>query len=216
MTTIKICGIKTTEHAIVAAQAGADMIGVAFMSSRRQITNEQAAMIRAALNTLERPPKLVGLFVNATAEAIQSTIDQCGLDYLQLSGDEPAEVLTSLPELPILKSFRMNGTTQEQQWLAIAQRNKRVTLLVDAHVAGSYGGTGVVADWVAAAQLARQVPILLAGGLNPANVASAIRTVRPWGVDVSSGVETHGSKNGSKDSAKIQAFIAAARSVALE
>jgi phosphoribosylanthranilate isomerase len=207
VTLIKICGIKTSEHALAAAAAKADLVGVVFAPSRRQISLEQAAEIRAALNTVKRRPKLAGLFVNATAAQIYAAITQSGLDYVQLSGDEPVHILEELPLVPILKSVRLHGAFEEQGWLDQAQSDDRVRLLIDAHVVGSYGGTGEVADWARAAELAQRLPIMLAGGLNSENVVSAIRTVQPWAVDVSSGVETAGVK----DVAKIQAFITVAR-----
>jgi phosphoribosylanthranilate isomerase len=208
---IKICGVKTTEHALETARLGVDLIGVVFAPSRRQVNAEQARMIREALNTCEQRPGLVGLFVNAPAEEIHATVEACGLEYLQLSGDETPLVLDKLPKLPIIKGIRLDGTATEQAWIAEAATNQRVRLLVDAHVAGSYGGTGVLADWQRAATLAATTPLLLAGGLNADNVANAIQAVRPWGVDVSTGVET----NGVKDSVKIAAFVNTARAVTI-
>jgi phosphoribosylanthranilate isomerase len=211
MPSIKICGITTTEHALATARLGVDLIGVVFAPSRRRVQHEQARMIREALNTCEQRPGLVGLFVNAPAEEIRETAELCGLEYLQLSGDETIEVLDQLPQLPILKGIRFDGTATEQAWIAEAATNQRVRLLVDAHVAGSYGGTGVLADWERAATIAATIPLLLAGGLNADNVANAIQVVRPWGVDVSSGVET----SGVKDSVKIAAFVNAVRTVTM-
>jgi phosphoribosylanthranilate isomerase len=147
----------------------------------------------------------VGLFVNEQPAHMMRMVEQCGLDAVQLSGDEPISVLDALPnDLPVLKAVRLQGAPEEQDWLMAS--HPHVKLLVDAHVPGSYGGTGTMADWARAAMLARQRPIMLAGGLQPENVAAAVRQVRPWAVDVSSGVET----NGVKDSDKIRAFIAAA------
>lgn len=203
----KICGIKLVEHALAAAEAGADLLGVVFAPSRRQISLEQAAEIRCALDAVGQSPGLVGLFVNATADQIRAAITTCRLAYVQLSGDEPVSMLEELPGLPILKSVRLTGASEEQDWLDVACQHDRVRLLIDAHVAGSYGGTGVVADWPRAALLAQQMPVMLAGGLGPDNIALAIQSVRPWAVDVSSGVETAGVK----DVVKIQAFITAAR-----
>lgn len=207
MTRVKICGIRTIEHAQAVADAGADMIGLVFAPSKRRIEPEQAAEIAASLRATRpnRMPILVGLFVNETPERIATTAERCGLDGIQLSGDETVDIVDALPELPVLKAVRLAGDTREVGWLASAL--DRVTLLVDAHVPGSYGGTGSVADWDKARLLAGERAILLAGGLTPDNVAAAIAQVRPWGVDVSSGVETHGQK----DSAKIQRFVALVR-----
>ncbi|MBX0327281.1 phosphoribosylanthranilate isomerase [Oscillochloris sp. ZM17-4] len=202
---IKICGLRTAEHAIVAADAGADMIGLVFAPSRRQVSVEQAVAIVAALRRIPPPhPKIVGLFVNTPPAAVNATADAVGLDLVQLSGDESLADAAGVSR-PILKSIRMDGSEREAAWVGAGVR-----LLVDAHVAGAYGGTGARADWAAAAELSRRAPIMLAGGLDPASVAAAIAQVRPWGVDVSSGVE----EDGDKSAAKIRAFIAAARGAA--
>ena len=116
-------------------------------------------------------------------------VRQCGLDAIQLSGDEASEVAGQLPGIALFKAIRLDGAPSEAGWLD-ANQAPDVRLLVDAHVPGSYGGAGVLADWGRAAELARRRSIVLAGGLTPENVGAAIRQVRPWGVDVSSGVET--------------------------
>lgn len=208
MTRIKICGLRTVEHALVAAEAGATMLGFMFAPSRRQVTPEAAAAMIQAVRAAQHIPHVecVGLFVNEQPARIVSIVAQCGLDAVQLSGDEPSSMLDALPlNLPVLKAVRLQGAPEEQGWLE--STHPHVRLLVDAHVPGSYGGTGTLADWERAAVLARQRPLVLAGGLTPDNVATAVAQVRPWGVDVSSGVET----DGVKDCAKIRAFIAAAR-----
>jgi phosphoribosylanthranilate isomerase len=144
------------------------------------------------------------VFVNEAPERMAATAAECGLDAIQLSGDEDEQVLRELPPAHvIIKAVRLAGASAEQGWL----RAEGPRLLVDAHVPGAYGGAGVVADWERAAELARRRPIILAGGLTPANIAAAIGQVRPWGVDVSSGVEI----DGVKDSARIRAFVAAVR-----
>lgn len=205
MTAVKICGLRTAAHALAAADAGADMLGLIFAPSRRQVTVEQAAAIAAALKTRGGArPLLVGVFVNEATERAIEIAERCALDVIQLSGDEGTDEIARFGPRRLLKALRLSGAPVEQGWLA---SDPAIGLLVDAHVPGSYGGAGVVADWERAAHLAAQRPIVLAGGLSPANVADAIRHVRPWGVDVSSGVET----DGVKDDAKIRAFIAAAR-----
>lgn len=208
MTCVKICGLRSAEHALVAADAGADLLGFIFAPSRRQIAPADVAGIALAVRA--RPaggPQLVGVFVNETPERIRALAHECGLDAVQLSGDEPFGYADALRDLSLLKAIRFDGGDEERRWAAAELPHVR--LLVDAHVPGAYGGAGVVADWTHAAELARRRPILLAGGLDPANVPAAIEQVRPWGVDVSSGVET----DGVKDSAKIRAFVAAARQV---
>jgi phosphoribosylanthranilate isomerase len=210
---VKICGLRTVEHALAAADAGAAMLGLVFAPSRRRVTLEQAATIAQAVRSKPGPrPELVGLFVNAPAEEMNAVSAAVGLDRVQLSGDEPVSLLDEL-RLPALKAVRMDGSANELAWIERAGANARrdnflpgVVLLVDAHVPGAYGGTGVQADWGRAAALARRAPLLLAGGLSPLNVAAAIAAVAPLGVDVSSGVE----RDGAKDTAKIEAFIGAA------
>jgi phosphoribosylanthranilate isomerase len=209
MTVIKICGLRTVEQALVAAEAGADLIGLVFAPSRRRIEVAQAVAIRDALERIPNRPQVVGLFVNSPPAAICDIVERCGLDVIQLSGDEPVALLDQLPSYQILKAIRLNDGAGEAEWLANGPHHDRTRLLVDAHVAGAYGGTGITADWSKSATLASQRQILLAGGLTPANVGQAIQQVQPWGVDVSSGVET----DGSKDSVKIRAFIAAVRAI---
>jgi phosphoribosylanthranilate isomerase len=233
---VKICGLRCAEHALVAAAAGASMLGVVFAPSRRQVSVAEAAALATALRAAaNRPPLLVGLFVNAPLAQVRDTAAAVGLDALQLSGDEPPSYAEQLV-LPIVKSVRLDGSANEQAWVELAREEARgdretgtrehgatgtrtvtlaprlsgllarVTLLADAHVPGAYGGTGMVADWARAADLARSAPLLLAGGLTPENVVEAISAVQPLGVDVSSGVET----DGVKDPAKIEAFLRAA------
>ncbi len=218
---VKICGLRRADHASAAAAAGADWIGLVFAASKRRVSVAEASAIAAALREGPAPPPLLaGLFVNETPATIAAIAEAVGLDLIQLSGDEPVDDADALP-LPVLKTIRLTGTPAERAWIARAQRAQaesqaisartppRVVLLVDAHVPGAYGGTGTPADWSRAATLAAEAPLILAGGLHPANVARAIATVRPIGVDVSSGVET----DGVKDPARIEAFIAAVRSV---
>lgn len=203
---VKICGLRMPEHALAALVAGADMLGVVFAPSRRQVTPEDAQRIAQAVRRADpdRRVPLVGVFVNAPLTQMRELLAHGIIDLLQLSGDEPVELAAELAGLPIIKTLRLNDAPLEQAWLAYPETAR---FHVDAHVPGSYGGSGITGDWTRAAALARQHPILLAGGLTPENVAAAIAQVRPWGVDVSSGVET----NGVKDVARIRAFIAAAR-----
>ncbi len=217
---IKICGIGTVEHARAAAHAGADYIGVVFAPSRRQITPDQATAIAAALRHSQSgrpaPVAVVGLFVNERPDAINTIVRACGLDYVQLSGDETLDQSTGIC-CPVMKSVRLDGSSVEAAWLALSAAPAPQSpipcapypLIVDAHVPGAYGGTGTVADWPRAARLAQTHPFLLAGGLTPDTVVEAIHQVRPAGVDVSSGVET----DGTKDPARIEAFIHAVRSM---
>jgi phosphoribosylanthranilate isomerase len=207
MGAVKICGLREPDHALAAAEAGADLLGFILAPSRRQVQAAQVIAIRDTLKAAGHSPELVGVFVNAPAAEIRSTAAACRLDVVQLSGDEPLAILDELPGTRIIKAIRMANTPAEQSWLRPGPHHDHVRFLVDAHVPGSYGGAGVVADWERAAMLARTMAILLAGGLTPENVGAAVQQVRPWGVDVSSGVE----RDGTKDSALIRAFVAAAR-----
>ncbi|NJK80027.1 MAG: phosphoribosylanthranilate isomerase [Chloroflexaceae bacterium] len=225
MTAVKICGIRTVEHALAAATVGADMIGLVFAPSRRQVTPEQATTLAAAVRQQATGRvKLVGLFVNASVDVINQIADQCDLDYVQLSGDELPTDAAPITR-PLIVAVRLNNSIHDAAWLAHYQQQLArgglpystastlhptiFRLLVDAHVPGTYGGTGTRADWLAAAELARDYPIMLAGGLTPANVAEAIAQVQPWGVDVSSGVET----DNQKQAPLIAAFVQSVRAV---
>ena len=217
MTRIKICGVREPEHALVAAEAGADFIGVIFAPmSSRQVTPEQARDVGAAL--LGRYPQgprplLVGVFVNERPEIMEQVADFCGLDLLQLSGDEPWRLCSDLAR-PVIKALRVPEDRDPADLAAELERELPNVLhggghcLLESHVAGRYGGTGQRLNWSLGSAIAQRFPFLLSGGLNPENIAEALRQVRPWGVDVSSGVET----NGIKDPEKIQAFIHAVKS----
>lgn len=210
MTLVKICGIRTTEHALAALEYGADFLGFIFAPARRQVQPEEVATITAAVRAAPGGDKVrfTGVFVNETPERMLEVAAIAGLDAIQLSGDEPISVLHHFRQISnapqLIKAVRLNGSAIEQTWFTAADN---VPFLVDAHVPGSYGGAGVVGDWPGAADLAQRYRVLLAGGLHPNNVVAAITAVQPWAVDVSSGVET----NGIKDTQKIKAFIQAVR-----
>ncbi len=217
--TVKICGLMQPEHAAFAARHGADMIGVVFAKSRRQLSPDAAAHIRAAIDApgLETRPLLVGVFVNEPIPSLMSIARHARLDILQLSGDEsPEYVALCALHYPIIKAVRFPSTCAPQQALdtldlyesALDPDSQRVRFLIDAYQSGEYGGTGRPADWPLAATLAAHREIILAGGLTPRNVQAAITSISPWGVDVSSGVETAGAK----DPILMQHFLAAALS----
>jgi phosphoribosylanthranilate isomerase len=150
------------------------------------------------------------VFVNSPVDEIRNILEACSLDLAQLHGDETPEILNAF-DGKAFKAFR--GVPHNINGFA---RENAPALLVDAAVKGSYGGTGVTADWSAAAELAKRYPLLLAGGLTPENVAQAVRQVRPWGVDVASGVEVPphlGGKAapGEKDASKMKAFVQAVK-----
>jgi len=209
---VKICGLREPEHASIAAAQGADLIGFIFAPSRRQITPEHARRcIEMARSSAIAPLLAVGVFVNATAEEIADTVARSGIDVVQLHGKE----LPSFSEqvaAPTLRAYSPppdSGLAETEAHLRAfcAGSKPPLALLLDGYHPGGSGGAGVRADWAMAAELATRLPIILAGGPDPMNVAEAIRTVHPLGVDVSSGVET----DGIKDPAKIETFIANAR-----
>jgi phosphoribosylanthranilate isomerase len=220
-TLVKICGVRTPEAALVAADAGADLLGLVFYPpSPRHIAPAEGAEIVRALGAHGLRPVVVGLFVNETPERINRTAREVGLDMAQLCGDEQPADLARV-ELPLLRSLRLTpddslarararltAATVMTQGREPGPLGRPLTPLLDAHVPGRYGGTGARADWEQAATLARLWPLFLAGGLTPQNVGPAIVQVRPLGVDVSSGVETAGTKNPEK----IVRFIKAAHS----
>jgi phosphoribosylanthranilate isomerase len=202
MTIIKICGIRTLDGALAAIEAGADMLGFNFYP--KSVRYIGVGECRDVMQVLRGFGQIiyVGVFVNAPPAEIRATLDTCGLSLAQLHGDETQEVLDAL-DGRAFKAFRgipagLNGFARSQP----------PAFLLDAAVKGAYGGTGETADWSAAAELAKRYPLLLAGGLKPENVAAAVRHVRPWGVDVASGVE---SSPGRKDAGRIKAFIDAVR-----
>jgi len=205
---IKLCGITTRQDGLAAVDAGADMLGFNFYPrSKRYIPPEKCVRIVSALAQYTACVQLVGVFVNATRAEIEAIADDCHLDLVQLSGDEPPEFLQALGP-PTLKGIRPASLEEAQADAARFARPASPALLVDAYRPGEYGGTGHTSDWALAQKLAEQYPILLAGGLNPDNVAAAVAQVHPWGVDVASGVE---SSPGRKDAAKMKAFVQAAR-----
>jgi phosphoribosylanthranilate isomerase len=203
-TRVKICGITSVNDGLAAAEAGADLIGLMFYEkSPRLLTLGQAAEISLAL-----PPYVmrVGVFVNPPADLVIQAISECQLNILQFHGDEPTEFCTQFG-LMSMKAIRI----RDESSLAHLENYQTDALLLDAHSPNGLGGTGERFNWdfaVAAQRFGK--PIFLAGGLTPENVAAAVQQVRPFGVDVSSGVE---SAPGKKDPAKIKAFVVAAKSI---
>ena len=194
---VKICGITRPEDGLAAATAGADAIGLVFADSPRRVSPDQARTIIAAL-----PPftKVVGLFVDAPASAIREILGQVPVDLLQFHGaEDPADC--RLYGRPYIKAVRM---APGMDVVAEARRYADAAgLLLDTFEPGSAGGTGRTFDWTRIpAELGK--PLILAGGLTPENVAAAVRAIKPYAVDVSSGVEQ---SKGIKDAAKIAAFI---------
>ncbi len=205
MTKIKICGIKTLNDALAAIDAGADYLGFNFYpKSPRFIEKQACAEITSVLKKEYPQIKLVGVFVNLSIDEVRNILESCSLDLAQLHGDETVEMLNAL-DGKAFKAFR--GIPEKVDGFT---RTTAPAFLVDASVKGLYGGSGVTADWDGAAKLAKKYPLLLAGGLTPENVVEAVGRVKPWGVDVASGVE---SEPGKKDASKMKAFVRAVQSV---
>ncbi len=210
MTRIKICGITRPRDAALCAEAGADAIGLVFARSPRQVTIRQAQEIVAEL-----PPFVaaVGVFANVKAAAIRKIAIEVGLSEAQLHGDEPPALISALNGLRVIKALRVRS----RLFLDELQRFAKVGvggILLDAFSPTARGGSGKRFDWdlVAGVRDAGALddvpPIILAGGLTAQNVRAAIRRLRPWGVDVSTGVE---SSPGIKSAEKISRFVAAVR-----
>ena len=197
MVKIKICGITNLEDAMLAVAAGADALGFVFHNaSPRNISLEQAASIIRQL-----PPfvQTVGLFVNKAPATINETADCCGLDIVQLHGEELPEECYAIKRR-VIKAFRVKDATS----LETMHNYKVAAFLLDAWSPTAHGGTGLTFNWEIAASAAQTGCIILAGGLTPENITAAIHQVTPYGVDVSSGVE---SAPGRKDRRKLLEFI---------
>lgn len=213
----KICGIRRTEDAITAAEAGADFIGLVFVPERRRrLELAAAAEIVCELRTLiPEPPRVVGLFADQPLEDVIETIKSCGLDLAQLCGQESPDYCRAIAEqtgAEVIKVLHVSASETGAGGGVAARiapyQEAGCYVTLDRLVEGLQGGTGRSFDWEVAAQLSRGgYEFLLAGGLTPENVAQAVQQVNPWGVDVSSGVET----GGHQDEEKIRAFIHNAR-----
>ena len=214
---IKICGIGNLEDALVAAEAGADYIGMVFVPERRRrITPQEGKVI---VDGLKRPggntPRIVGLFADQSVEEVSAIIDYCGLNLVQLCGQERVKYAGELA-CDVIKVVHVAESVTAANDADTGARVQEFSGLghlvtLDRLVEGIQGGTGQGFDWGVAASLSRAGhPFLLAGGLTPYNVTEAITTVKPWGVDVSSGVET----DGNKDHVKIREFLDNARKAA--
>ena len=212
---IKICGVTSVSDALAAVEAGADAIGLNFYSgSPRCIGVQEAKLIADAVSAeVDR----VGVFVNAPADEIQQICQSAGLRAIQLHGDEPPELLKSLGHgWAVIRARRLGNRGLQAICDDIANCCQSAgfgpdAILIDAAMSGAYGGTGRTVDWsllLDYQQWLGDVPLVLAGGLTPDNVAEAIQTVRPHAVDVSSGVE---SSPGIKDAIKMRDFVIAAR-----
>ena len=210
MTLFKICGLRELDHALTAADSGASFISFNFVPGvRRQVSRGHAQKVIEDFRRLRDrdAPRVVGLFANQPVEDVNSTAHSCGLDFVQLCGDEPPQYWEAV-QVPVLKMVRVRDAGDPEAAIASTRRTVAEIVsaghipLLDTYREGRLGGTGHTFDWTIARAVSESGPCMLAGGLNPDNVARAIETARPWAVDVSSGVET----DGVKDPARIRAF----------
>ena len=202
-TRIKICGLTRPEDAAAAVSSGADAVGVVLAPSKRQVTLDQAAAVFANV-----PPLVarIGVFVDAKADDVWEAVARLGLTAVQFHGDEAPETCAAAP-VPAIKAMRVAPGFDPAG--LDAYRGTVAAFLLDTYVAGEQGGTGEAFDWVAVTgALPVWAPVVLAGGLGPGNVGAAIRTLHPYAVDVSSGVEA---APGVKDHALVEAFAEAVR-----
>jgi phosphoribosylanthranilate isomerase len=241
-TRVKLCGMRTVEQAVVAAEAGADFVGLVFAESRRRIEPGDAAEIVRALGTpladLEQvePPALyrsdgkdlrgwfehgatalerllqrkrpltVGVFAKSDPDFINEIVDECGIDLIQLSGGEPwGQCL--MANRQVIKVVHVEPGDTAESVAGAMEAGSAIAVMLDAGGGATLGGTGTRIDWDVARVLSQTMPVWLAGGLNPENVAEAVETVRPWAVDVSSGIEM----NGAKDLQKMRDFVRAVK-----
>ena len=216
MTMVKICGLGKASDALAAAEAGADYIGLVFIPGRRRRVDDETAVrvVSALREGRESSPVVVGLFAGQPPDEVDRTVRRCGLDMVQLCGGESLDYCAQL-EVPVIRVHHVGDGLPVED--AVAQLAREVLPFIerghlanlDRKVGTQEGGTGQSFNWDISEGLAAQgLSFLMAGGLTPENVGRAVRKVRPWGVDVSSGVEI----DGAKDAAKIKAFISAVRS----
>ena len=198
MTRIKICGITNIDDALMSIDVGADALGFNFVPDTPRYFKD----IKAAAKIIEQLPPFittVGLFVNADSALIQAIADECHLDMLQLHGDESPQFCQRFNRR-VVKAVRV----KDESSFSLMSDYRVSGYLLDTYVKGKMGGTGVAFDWRFAVKAKQYGQIILAGGLNPNNVGAAVQQVRPYGVDVSSGVEA---SPGRKDPVKVRAFI---------
>ena len=242
MTLVKICGNRTPEDVLAAAEAGAEFVGINFAASKRRVDVAQGlAMVRAlgrplSERTFEVPPPIapderedlrawfehgaavieaylvakrpltVGIFADQPIDEVNAISEEVGLDLVQLSGDESWEDCL-LVERPVIQVAHISPLDAPADVTVIVQPGFALAMMLDSAHGPYRGGSGVTFDWSVAREMSERLPIVLAGGLNPENVGDAVRTVRPWAVDVASGTET----DGVKDHARVRAFIEAVR-----
>ena len=197
---VKICGVTNVADALAAVEAGANLLGFNFYEkSPRHISEAEAAKIRLQL---PKKVKAVGIFVNTLVADVVTLRKSLNLDFVQLHGDEtPATVAELLPSTPVIKGFHIEPDFPLEK---LDEFPGVYAYLFDSASVGQYGGTGRTTDWDVASRAAKTHRIILAGGLKVENVAAAVRIVRPYGIDVASGVET---APGKKDHGRLREFI---------
>ena len=208
---VKICGLREEEHVIASAEAEVDYIGLVFAPSKRQVTQERARELVRVLQQCSHHPQVVGVFVNEPTNVVNHAADYCGLDAIQLSGYEDASYARLL-ERPVICTVHVgaNVTADDVDEAICRTDDMRVgsgLVLLDTGSQEAFGGTGLTFDWDIARDVSLRHQVLIAGGLTPENVGQLISYVRPFGVDVSSGVE----RDGRKDASLIRAFVREAR-----
>lgn len=197
---VKICGLRTTDQLHTVRDAGADLFGLMFYEpSSRYIQPQEARELLKKCESVHNTPDIVGIFVNKDAGYINDIVEQVGLNFVQLHGEESPEFCNTINR-PVIKGVRLKSKDDLHRIEQFKQTSWRI--LLDTPTI-KWGGSGETHDWDLARTVAKQTPLFLAGGLTPDNVVEAIHRVRPWGVDVSSGVETHGQK----DATKIRIFV---------
>ncbi|MFC1908019.1 phosphoribosylanthranilate isomerase [Chloroflexota bacterium] len=212
MTRVKICGLSEVEHALAAGKAGADYLGLVFAPSRRQVTPARASQIVETISYLRPRPAVVGVFVNSAVREVNHIASHCHLDWVQLSGDETWQYCKEL-ELPIIKVIHVSTSKTIREILVEIESGYQLSLkhnlicLLDSQAKNTYGGTGQTFNWRLAEEISARFPVIIAGGLTQTNVGQLVKKVQPWGVDVSTGVET----NDRKDPLKIKTFIQTVR-----
>lgn len=210
---VKICGITNVEDARLVAEAGADAVGLNFYPKSPRCID--LATARRIIEALGPGIAKIGLFVNASVEHIWATATELQLDMIQLHGDEPPAMLAELRSFPILRAFRLgaDGFALPMKYLKECEKLgcRPAAVLFDTAAPGVYGGSGQIGNWTLLShytEIAEHPPMVLAGGLNPENVADAIRVVRPYAVDTASGVEINPRQ---KSAEMVRAFVAAAK-----
>jgi len=208
MVWIKVCGITSEEDAWVAVACGADALGFVFAPSIRNVTAELA---REIIKKLPDNIEKIGVFVNESPEKVRNTANFCGLTSVQLHGDEKPEYSALLSDLNIIKAFRIIDKVAYEEIEKYSEESNVSRILLDTYSRNAYGGTGEAFFWRASVFIEKlPLPLILAGGLTAENIEQAITIVRPYVVDVSSGVEK---APGQKDLQKLKTFIERARRV---